>query len=158
MEPGSVEMSSYVGDGTSSYTISGGTLFTGDLYVGLAGLASTTTGTATFTQEGSSNVELYDLNINHLANSSTSTYTLSGGTLTAALEDVGSSGTGKFSQSGGNNELTQTLTIGTGGEYEFSGGTLSAQSIMDDGTLVVSGTNTIDSNISGSGAGTLETY
>jgi Hint domain len=151
VESGLVEMSSYVGDGTSSYTISGGTLFTSDLFVGPPNLVSTTTGTATFIQEGSSQVELDDLNINHLDNGSTSTYTLSGGTLTAAYEDVGSSGIGTFSQSGGSNALYQTLTIGAGGEYDFSGGTLSANGIFDEGTLVASGTNTIGADISGSG-------
>ena len=156
LDAGNVEMSSYVGDGTSSYTISAGTLFANDLNVGPPMPSSSTAGTATFKQEGSSNVELEDLNIDHFADGSTSQYTLSGGTLTAAYENIGSSGVGTFSQSGGNNALYQTLTIGAGGEYDFSGGALSAQNIIDSGTLVASGTDTIDSNISGSGAGELE--
>ena len=94
-------------------------------------------GTGTFAQSAGTNAAsgtLY-LGYNPTANA---TYALSGtGQLTAAGEYVGynSAATASFQQTGGGNTVT-TLTIGAGGQYLLSGGTLTINgSLVNNGTI-----------------------
>ena len=112
-----------------TYVLSGGTLQAGYLNVG-------SLGTGVFTQSGGSN----SLGALYLGNHSTDygTYNLTGnvtaaGSLSAATEYVGYSGTGAFIQSAGTNTVSVALLLGfspgSTGTYNLSGtGALSAPS------------------------------
>ncbi len=64
----------------------------------------------------------------------TGTYNLSGGSLYAPSEDIGSTGTGTFTQSGGTNSVGTLLlgvNSGSAGTYNLNGGTLITNSIIE---------------------------
>jgi autotransporter-associated beta strand protein len=121
----------YINDAISG--LSAGELIAGNQYVGA-------TGTATFTQPSGINVltvqdtELGTVDgILYLGYSSTGngTYRLSGtGELHTGYQHVGYSGTGTFTQSGGNNGISDSLNVGycdSGrGTYQLSAGQLSS--------------------------------
>ena len=121
----------YNSAGKGTYTINGpGSLSAASEYVGYSG-------TGTIAQSAGTNAvsgTLY-LGYNSTANS---TYALSGtGQLTAAGEYVGynSAATASFQQTGGANTATN-LTIGAGGQYVLSGGTLTINgSLVNNGTV-----------------------
>ena len=137
--------SQYVGcSGTGSFTQSGGTNCVSGLYlgscVGGSGTYSLTkrgqlwsgvlevgnSGTGTFSQSGGSNSITYYLYLGNYAGSS-GTYCLGGtaASLSAASEYVGYAprATALFQQNDGTN-TAKYLCIGSGGQYQFSGGTL----------------------------------
>jgi len=98
----------------------------------------------------------------YIGPSSSGTYNLNGGTLSATEEDIGHSGTGTLTQNGGSNGVT-SLRIGVGstGTYNLVGGTLSGTNeylgelgwgfpvaIAGAGTVTQSGgTNTVSVNL-----------
>jgi hypothetical protein len=112
-----------------SYTLHAGSLSAYDVYVGDDYMAHT--GTGTFTQSGGSSV----LRALYVGTFSPGTYSLSGGTITAQFEEIGSTGDGTFNQTGGSNFTNETY-IGNAfrGEYNLSGGTAST-SYMNVGDL-----------------------
>ncbi|HXJ00318.1 MAG TPA: PEP-CTERM sorting domain-containing protein [Micropepsaceae bacterium] len=147
--------------GTGIYNLRSGnvTVTSGPLVVG--GFAAGSVGTVNQTG-GVANVN-GNLSIGNSA-ATTGTYNLSVGTLTVSgNEIVGDAGTGTFNQTGGANNITGNLIIknaGGTGEYDLSGGTLSAANITNNGTFNYSGggavtTGTLTNNgtatLSGSG-------
>jgi len=133
------------------YNLSGGALLAKNEYIGL-------NGTGTFTQSGGSNgmtnapgilaLLFGDTNLYLGYNpSSSGTYELQAGSLTAKHEYIGYLGTGTFTQSGGINTLTH-LFVGVGalssGTYNLEGGTLSAGNIAVNpgGALNITGVTT----------------
>ncbi|MGA2440221.1 MAG: autotransporter-associated beta strand repeat-containing protein [Tepidisphaeraceae bacterium] len=116
--------------GTGTYNFSGGTLTIADEYVGYDGIG-------TFIQTGGTNTitgstgGLFRVGRDP---GSQGYYTLSDGILNANAEQVGVSGTGTFTQTGGTNTVTGTLTVaanaGSAGTYNLQGGSLTATAII----------------------------
>jgi hypothetical protein len=170
---------------TGTYTLSAGALSTSDETVGFLGIGifnqSGGTNTAggefvgsaalgSYSQSGGTNTVSEQLAIGGFAFSGsgantinyigTGSYILSGnGTLSAGNEIVGDGGLGTFSQTGGTNTLSGSLTIGTytnvantyslgTGNYTLRGGALSAGSeYVSYGTFTqTGGTNAITGN------------
>ena len=80
------------------------------------------------TQPAGTNTITWGLYLGRESGSSRGTYNLSGGSLASGIEDIGLSGAGAFTQSGGTNTMFQ-LYVGHGsgstGTYILSGGSLS---------------------------------
>jgi hypothetical protein len=116
------------GGSTGTYSLSGtGQLSARDEYIGYAGTGTLTHTGGTNTITSTVTSSLY-LGLNSVG---AGTYNLSGtGQLTAVNEYIGYSGTGTFTQSGGTNAVTNTLTIaanpGSSGTYNLQAGTLTA--------------------------------
>ena len=102
-------------------------------------------GTGTFTQSGGTNT--VKKRVSYLkdgvlyigaASGANGTYNLTGGSLSAAIEYVGNSGTGIFNQSGGTHTVSSLYLGylgGSSGTYSFDGGTLILSSLSGgDGT------------------------
>jgi hypothetical protein len=109
--------------GTGVYTLTGGLLVAGSrsqiIGDGSRGIFNQSGGTNSFST-GS-------VNLGYLPGSS-GTYTLSGGSVSGNLENVGSSGTADFNQSGGTNAPTGIylgFSSGSTGTYVLTGGNLS---------------------------------
>ena len=132
-------VSEYVGqNGSGSFLQTGGanssTLF---LYVGYG---AGSTGAYTHSEGTNATGSLY---LGQAATSS-GTYILSGsGALSATNETIGWHGNGLFTQKGGTNTVTSTLTIaankGSSGTYDLQGGSLSAPTILNNDTFKQSG-------------------
>jgi hypothetical protein len=80
------------------------------------------------------------------------TYNLSGGTLSASDETIGSGGTGVFNQTGGTNTVTNNLTLGrlsrSYGTYNLSAGDLSVANEWVGGVFnQTGGTNTVTNTL-----------
>ena len=116
----------YVGYASSgSYTLSGsGRILTPAAYVGYW-----SGGEGTFVQNGGTNTISGDLGLGYFYSSSGS-YSLKSGQLSAVNEWLGMEGTGVFTQNGGVNTLSGTLCLGdiagATGTYNLNGGTLAA--------------------------------
>jgi T5SS/PEP-CTERM-associated repeat protein len=85
------------------------------------------------------------------------TYSLSGaGALVVGDEFIGESGTGAFGQSGGAHTVQRTLSIaahaGSSGIYTMSGGTLSAGTILNNGSFLQTGGSASAGSVDGSGS------
>lgn len=164
------------------------TLSDGELHV-TTGVVVGNAGTGTFVQSGGLHTVTGDLSAGITA---AGQYTLSDGILQAANELIGragtvtvnnteqlATGTGVFTQTGGVNMVSGTLTVGAGGSgtYTLGGGTLQAKNEFIGGTAVVSvnnhnqlaagtgvfnqsgGVNTASGTLTiGSGAGASGTY
>ncbi|MEN6317191.1 MAG: PEP-CTERM sorting domain-containing protein [Syntrophaceae bacterium] len=150
-----------------TYSLSGGSLSAETEAIGYGG-------TGVFNQSGGTNnagnLVLgvgYDLQDNLQPNAS-GTYNLSGtGILSAQNEVIGGNGTGVFTQTGGTNTVTGTLTISatpgtSSGTYNLNGGVLTvAGGIINNdkfnysgGTLTANLTNSATGTVTLSGAGT----
>ncbi len=142
-----------------------GNLVVATVYLNSGGSFNQTGGALDFTtfNQGGGTGAFTDLYLGRNAGNS-STYNLSAGSVTAANEYVGNSGTGTLNQTGGSNTLTGALTlaanagssgtynlqggsltagtinVNTGGLFNQTGGTLNAAIILSGGTLVA-GTN-----------------
>ena len=166
----------YVGSsGTGTFTQSGGSnTCNGNLYVGynsscsgsytLGGLAVLSTssenvgyfGTGTFTQSGGTNTILNGTGALYIGYSSnSSSYNLSGsGVLSAGSEYVGNySGTGTFTQSGGENMVASVLLLG--GTFNLTGGALLVPRIQGPGVFNLGGGTLIATGSFPAGAMTL---
>ncbi len=64
---------------------------------------------------------------------------ITGRSLSASAEYVGTSGTGSLTQSGGTNTVTSVLSLGGSGTYNLTGGVLVAASIQGTGTFNLGG-------------------
>ncbi|WP_333874606.1 autotransporter family protein [Methylobacter sp.] len=109
-----------------------------------------------------------DMTLNHLQDALTASsllvgglngrqgiYNLGGtGSLTASSEIIGNEGAGTFNQTGGSHSVTDTLTINSGGIYNFGGGTLTAGRLINSGTVNLSGAGTriLGANVTNQGA------
>ena len=107
--------------GVGTYNLSGGQLAAGDEIVGADGSGE-------IVQNGGSNTVAGTLTLaSSISGSGTGTYSLSnaGSSLSAASEVIGQFGTGQFTQSGGTNQVSGTLTlgrfIGIQGNYDLRG-------------------------------------
>lgn len=141
-EATSVEIARGATVGTSQYSISGGRLNTTTLQVGLrgSGLFQQTGGdvgctTLTLGTEAVVGSYLGD-----------GKYELKGGYLLTLDEIIGDVGRGSMQQSGGLHAITGTLTIGnapgtalSGGSLLLSGGTMSAVTVKNNGSVVQTG-------------------
>ncbi|MGA2230382.1 MAG: PEP-CTERM sorting domain-containing protein [Tepidisphaeraceae bacterium] len=136
-----------------NYTLSAGTLTISDNeYVGFAGIGS-------ITQTGGTNTVVSatgSVNVGDEAGS-TGSFTLSGGTLSAATEYVGFSGNGAFTQSGGvNNAGALVIANAAPGSYTQTGGTLAVAGqitmVTPGGTLTLSGGTATATTVSNVGA------
>ena len=154
-----------VGSFGSHTLATGDSLTAGSEYIGYNGQGS-------FSQTGGTNTVLYNLTLGNNSDSS-GTYELSGGELLANYENIGAGGTGNFMQTGGTNSVATTLTITTlgvsSGTYDLSNGTLTVQNaggtgeIINNDTFNYSGgtlnadiiTNNGDFNLSGTGTRTV---
>src|SRR5262249_35320586 len=112
-----------------TYNLQGGSVTTGGLIVGLS------SDNAVMNQSGGTASAATQLVLG-LNGNSVGTYNLSGPstvTLGAGKEIIGQSGTGTFTQAGGINTVTHTLTIAqnpsASGTYDLKNGTLSAETI-----------------------------
>jgi hypothetical protein len=112
-----------------AYTLSG----TGSLYVNNSEIIGNL-GNGLFTQLGGNHTLAAAANLNIGSSSgATGTYVLSGGTLTAKLQNIGVSGTGFFNQSGGLNTYSSNMVMELGlnahaqGTYTLTGGTLAGE-------------------------------
>ncbi len=110
------------GSGSSSYSLSGGSLSVFRVFAGYSGSGS-------FNHSGGTNTA-NDISVGFTSGINGS-YNLSGnGVLSAQTENVGLSGTGSFTQSGGTNSAAQYIILGDGvtgyGTYNLSGGSLYA--------------------------------
>ena len=114
----------------SSYTLSGSGVLsvTNNENVGGSGNGN---GLGTFMQNGGMNTVGGTLCV-YSNSGAASSYTLSGGSLSALNECVGSSGFGLFTHSGGTNTVTNYLTI-SGGTYNLTAGLLAAPYITANG-------------------------
>ncbi len=159
--------------GTGTFTQTGGTNSTHNLWLGTqdssangtynlsdTGQLSTNnetigaTGTGTFTQTGGTNSITSSLSVGGSGSGSSGTYKLSGnGQLSALSEVIGGYGTGTFTQTGGTNTIAALLVAAqpnSSGTYKLSGaGQLSAdyESIGSYGTgtfTQTGGTNTVN--------------
>ncbi len=120
--------------GFGNYTLSGtGSLSAANQYVG-------DVGDGAFTQTGGSNTvnaggKLYVGNNSDTGMGKSGFYNLQGGSLSAPEEQIGVSSTGRgtFTQSGGTNTVTNTLTLavnpGSQGAYHLQGGSLTAGTV-----------------------------
>jgi hypothetical protein len=109
--------------GSGTYNLSGGSLYGWYEYVGYGGAGS-------FTQSGGTNTISGGLLYLGYYPGTTGSYSLSGsGNLSAPGEYVGyaSGSTAQFQQNGGINS-TPFVSIGSGGKYQLTGGTLAASS------------------------------
>ena len=121
------------GGGNGTYTLSGnGQLSAANEYLGNAA-----SGTGGFVQSGGTNTVSTVLYLGY-GSGSTGTYSLSGtGQLSAVTEYIGfnSAASASFQQSGGTNAASY-LTIGSGGQYQLSGGTLDVSGgLVDQGVF-----------------------
>jgi uncharacterized protein with beta-barrel porin domain len=141
-------------DGSGTYNLYGGNLSASSEFIG-------NTGSGTFTQAGGNHTIANTLSLGDVAGSN-GTYNLSGGNLSAANEFIGrglaGSSTGTFTQTGGINTVTNTLTLsannGSSGTYNYLGGILSAPTIQINagGTFNVTGISpTLTSSVMNSG-------
>lgn len=138
-------------DGTYNYE-SGTLAIGGDITTGSGTGTLNIEGDATSSVTVSGNdISVTNFNVGNGSGKSGTFILTSGKTLTAADEIIGKSGTGRFTQSGGENTVTSasTLTIaeeaGSSGTYQLTGGTLSTNAISFG-----SGTGTFE--MDGSGA------
>ena len=140
------------GSGTGTYTQSGGTLnVNGEFAVGRG------KGTGNFVQSGGTvnAADSWGVTVGS-GTSSSGTYTLSGsGTLNSKYESIGFFGTGVFTQTGGSNQVGDTLYLAqaaaASGTYNLNGGSLSVGTIakgqgtsafnIDGGSLVLTGSS-----------------
>ena len=158
------------GDPTGgSYTLTSGslTLTEGSENIGLNGIGSFSQSGGTNTVGGASGHGGLELG---LLPGSSGTYSLSGGVLNAAYEEVATGGNGTFTQDGGTN-VTQSLSLGSLGSpvvgtYILSAGTLKAtvievypgstfqltggsvqfsQFLLNGGTVIATGNEVLDS-------------
>ena len=126
----------YLTTGHGTYNLSGGSLAAKSESVGMAGTAA-----SNFFQSGGTNALINSsgvattLFIGYNLGSSGS-YTLSGGILSAATEDVGIYGSGVFTQTGGTNTISSPsnalvlgANAGSTGIYNLNGGLLQASTI-----------------------------
>ncbi|MGA2616425.1 MAG: autotransporter-associated beta strand repeat-containing protein [Thermoguttaceae bacterium] len=140
----------YNAGSSGTYSLNGGALGDMNEYVGYSGIGS-------FTQTGGTNAIAGGSTTSNLylgcGSGSSGTYNLSGtGQLSALSEYVGygSGATALFQQSGGSNTASN-ISIGSGGRYVLSGGTLSISygGISNQGTIDLSNsqaTLTVGSN------------
>jgi fibronectin-binding autotransporter adhesin len=111
-----------------SYTLNRGTLTMGNnaTYEVVANGAGST---GTFVQNGGVHTTTGNIFIAN-GNNSTGSYTLAGGSLSAAAEFVGNTGTGSFTQTGGTNTANGGIllgyNVGSMGTYTLTGGSLSS--------------------------------
>jgi hypothetical protein len=171
-----VDLSTAVGSGSSSYTMTGGTLATtNDLNVGGGGA-----GSATFTQSGattqtnvggalrvgnSANTASLALNGGQLTvtgdssvgvGSFAGSMTQSAGSFTTQTLTVGNGVSGTFTQTAGNTNVLGTMTVGNQGTATLTG--LQANSIVNNNNLILSNaaiTAPITNNGALSGTGTV---
>ena len=112
-----------------TYALSDGSLSADTQFIGYHGSGA-------FTQTGGTNTLVNYLSLGDLAGGS-GIYTLGGGTgspvLSAQNEYIGNSGSGAFTQLGGTNTVSNTLTLarnsGSSGAYNLIGGSLSAATV-----------------------------
>jgi autotransporter-associated beta strand protein len=160
--------------GTGTFTQSGGTNSASNLNLGFATGSNGTynlsggelvaafenvgnSGTGTFTQSGGTNSMMNNnnnqLNVGVSAGSN-GTYSLSGGQVLVPYENVGSSGTGVFTQSDGTNSVKFNLNLGynagSSGTFNQSGGTTSTGDGYNINLGVLAGSSGAY-NLSGSG-------
>jgi hypothetical protein len=135
---GVITLAASVGS-TAAYRLSNdGVVRTAELVVGKSG-------DATFYQSSGA-VSVYETMTLAAGASATARYTLGTGSLTAANEVIGGGGTALLRQLGGTHVVDSSLTIGTGGTYEISGGSLHAAALSYDGTFALSaGATVVDS-------------
>ncbi|BAV33203.1 outer membrane autotransporter [Sulfuricaulis limicola] len=171
---------------TGTYNLNGGTLSTGTITKGAGSSTLNIDGGTLTVGNGNGSVSVDNLNLGSAANTNGS-HTLSGtGSITAVYENIGNSGVGNFTQDGGTHTVTNTLTlaantgstgiynlndgvlrantitVNSGGTFNFNGGTLSVNQFNGDlanlgGTLAPGnspGITNITGNYSQSGAGT----
>jgi hypothetical protein len=136
----------YTSTGRGTYELSGtGMISSNKQYVGIAG-------NGTFKQSGGTNTVSDTLYVGnylededtHQISAGTGTYELSGtGSLNSRNIAIGDKGTGTFRQTGGTNIVSDSIAIGSGsggtGTYLLEGGLLDARSVLNFGTLVVTG-------------------
>jgi hypothetical protein len=122
----------------------------GDLSVGWEQIGYKSNGT--FSQSSGTNTVTNSLTLGHF-NGGTGQYNLNGGDLSVGWEQIGSYSTGTFTQTGGNHTVTNTLTIastGGAGTYDLQGGTLTANSIVNNDTFFFSDGN-LNANFTNNG-------
>ncbi|MFQ5588008.1 MAG: PEP-CTERM sorting domain-containing protein [Nitrospiria bacterium] len=121
--------------GRGRYTLEDGVLISREEIIGAQG-------SGTFIQTGGRNIVADDFVLSRFLGGR-STYTLDDGELLAGNEWIAHSGEGIFTQNGGTNTVEDTLTIARHpdviGEYNLTGGTLSAESIVNEGIFRYSG-------------------
>ena len=137
--PGSNTISSalylgYDSTGSGTYNLNSGILVAANEYIGHSG-----TGTFNQTQGeyfAGSNTITNALYLGYNPTGS-GTYNLNSGTLSAANEYIGYSGTGKFTQTGGTHNVTNALVLGhqagSTGLYQLQGGVLNANNVQVGG-------------------------
>ncbi len=156
---GAFTSSSQIRIGDNGYglvTVNSGTLSPGTTLI-IGGNSATMVGRADFVQAGGA-VSATQVNIGRGTNPTASTYSISGGTLTAPVIQLGVDGTakGNFYQTGGTVSASTDIKVGLGanttGLYEVSGGTLDTARLMlyAGGTFEVIGSAGII-NLGGSG-------
>ena len=118
---------------SGTYSLSGGSLSAATVNLNAGGVFTQTGGTfdaATINHTGGTGT-FTDLYLGR--NAGSSTYTFSGGSVTAANEYVGYSGSCTFTQSGGSNTVTNSLTLaanpGSLGAYDLGGGNLTVDTL-----------------------------
>jgi hypothetical protein len=146
-----------VAGSSGTYNLSGGILSAANEFIA-HGLAGGSTGT--FNQSGGVHKVSGNLSVGSTTKSTPQglgAYNLNGGKLKAAYETIGDSGIGVFTQTGGINTVTHTLTLSAGngsGTYNYLGGLLSTGAIQINagGTFNIKGiSRTITSNVVNSG-------
>jgi T5SS/PEP-CTERM-associated repeat protein len=128
--------------GKGTYDMSGGSLSTQDAYVGELGTGSFIQSGGTVSVAGRAQGTAATGLIIGWRTSGTGVYELSGGSLSAIDEYVGEWGSGTFTQTGGTNTVSNTLTIaanpGSSGSYDLQGGTLTVNNgIVNNGSFHV---------------------
>ena len=119
---------------SGTYNLQGGSLSADTFNLNAGGTFTQTGGTFHFNHINLNGgiFNFSDFYLGQAAGSS-NTYNLDSGTLTAANEYIGFSGTGVFTQSGGTNTVSNTLTLaanpGSSGTYNLQGGSLSAATV-----------------------------